>query len=63
MISSKANRKIGHNIWKMQYLIKVHDLIGIMFLLQFVKVRGRNCDCGGTSFWILRNGGITDQRR
>jgi hypothetical protein len=29
--------------------------------LQLPEVRDRNC--GGTSFWILRNGGITGQRR
>jgi hypothetical protein len=41
------------------YVINVDDLRGSF--VQFVDVRGRNC--GGSSFWILYNGGITDQRR
>jgi hypothetical protein len=42
------------------YVIKVHDLMGEAFL-QFLEVRERNC--GGSSFWILHNGGIIDWGR
>jgi hypothetical protein len=42
------------------YVIEVHDLREEVFL-QSLEVRERNC--GGISLWILRNGGIIDQRR
>jgi hypothetical protein len=54
VISSEANRKFGHKIVSI-------DTIRKEFSLQFLKVGKRNF--GGSSFWILRNGGITDQRR
>jgi hypothetical protein len=54
-ISSEANRKFGHKIVSIDYTIRKE------FSLQFLKVGKRNF--GGSSFWILRNGGITDQRR
>ncbi len=55
VISSKANRKFRHKIVSIDYTIRKE------FSLQFLKVGKRNF--GGSSFWILRNGGITDQRR
>jgi hypothetical protein len=41
-------------------VVKVHDLKG-KFFLQSMEVIERNC--GESSFWILGNGGIIDQRR
>jgi len=40
------------------YVIKLHDLKG-----SFAAVPAGRRNCGGSSFWILHNGGITDQRR
>jgi hypothetical protein len=55
VISSGAYRKFGHKIVSIDYVTRKE------FPLQFLKVSERNF--GGSSFWILRNGGITDQRR
>ncbi len=66
LISSEANRKIAHVACEMQYDLIVTSMRSKCttwkeVFLQSLKVTQRNY--GGSSLWILRIGGTTDQRR
>ncbi len=66
LISSEANRKIAHVVCEMQYNLIVTSMSSKCMtrkevFLQSLEVTQRNC--GGSSLWTLRIGGIADQRR
>jgi hypothetical protein len=51
-------REVHHE--KLAAMSSMYMIKWVVFL-QFLEMRERNC--GGSSFWILCNGRITDQRR